>query len=132
MGLPFPAGAHIEKLALENKCRVPKKKPSITDFKINLSGLENMAIKLFTESQDKALVSAFVLEYIGEALSLLSENYINKFGDTPFVYSGGVMSNSIIRKKLANRFNSSFAEPMLSADNAVGIAALTVRQINKK
>ena len=41
------------------------------------------------------------------------------------------MSNSIIRKKLENGFDASFAEPMLSADNAVGIAELTRRAYNK-
>jgi hypothetical protein len=37
------------------------------------------------------------------------------------------MSNSILRKKLESKFESYFAEPLLSADNAVGIAKLTRR-----
>ena len=44
----------------------------------------------------------------------------------PFVFAGGVMCNSIIKKKLSGKLNSYFALPEMSSDNAVGIAALTV------
>ena len=44
----------------------------------------------------------------------------------PLVFAGGVMSNTIIRSKIeAELSDVYFAEPALSADNAVGIAALT-------
>ena len=125
MGLSFPAGAEMEKLALQNEKKIPKKKPTIKECKVNLSGLENMADKLYRESGDKCLVSAFVLDYIGDALILLAESYVERFGECDFLFAGGVMSNSIIKNKISKRFNASFAEPALSADNAVGIAALT-------
>ena len=127
MGLPFPAGPHIEALALGYSGRIPKRKPKLSGFEVNLSGLENMAEKLYRETDDKTLVSAFVLDYIGEALSMLAESYEEAFGKTDFVFAGGVMSNSIIKGKLKSRFFASFAEPSLSADNAVGIAALCIK-----
>jgi tRNA A37 threonylcarbamoyltransferase TsaD len=43
----------------------------------------------------------------------------------PFVFAGGVMCNSIIKNKLRSKFDAHFAEPLMSADNAVGIAELT-------
>lgn len=129
MGLPFPAGAHLESLALENTLKIPSKKPKISDFKVNLSGLENMAAALYKESGDKALTSAFVLDYIGKSLSLLAESYEAFYGKTEFVFAGGVMCNSIIKNMLKKRFNAYFAEPAMSADNAVGIAALTAREL---
>lgn len=131
MGLPFPAGRHIELLALENDKKIPKKKVSIDNLWLNLSGVENITSKLYRDTDDKALTSAFVLEYIGNALYALSEEYEKLYGKSEFLFSGGVMSNSIIRKKLENGFDASFAEPMLSADNAVGIAELTRRAYNK-
>ena len=127
MDLPFPAGPYIEALALENKEKIPKKKPKLNGFEINLSGLENMAEKLYRESGNKNLVSAFILEYIGEAISLLAEKYEESFGKTEFVFAGGVMCNAIIKNKLKGRYNASFAEPILSSDNAVGIAALCLK-----
>ena len=43
------------------------------------------------------------------------------------VFAGGVMSNGIIKKMLAEGREAYFAEPAMSADNAVGIAALALR-----
>ena len=45
----------------------------------------------------------------------------------PIIYAGGVMSNTLIKKYLADRFPAHFAEPALSSDNAVGIAHLARR-----
>ncbi len=131
MGFDFPAGVHIEKLALENKDKIPARKPIIKNHKVNLSGLENIAVKLFDESENPRLTSAFVLDYISSALSLLAESYKEKYGNSDFLFAGGVMSNSIIKKKLSQKFTAYFAEPAMSADNAVGIAALTIRNLNK-
>ncbi|MBQ9861291.1 MAG: peptidase M22, partial [Clostridia bacterium] len=48
-----------------------------------------------------------------------------QYGDLPVVYAGGVMSNTLLRAALQERFNGIFAPPMYSADNAAGIAVLT-------
>ena len=66
-------------------------------------------------------------DYVGKSLCALAGAYEEKYGETEFVFAGGVMSNSIIKGMLAQRFNASFAEPSLSSDNAVGIAALAVK-----
>ena len=131
MGLPFPAGAHIEELALKNTLPVPNKKPKISEFKINLSGLENLARDLYQKTEDKSLTSAFVLSYVGKGLSMLADAYEEKFGKSDFVFAGGVMCNSIIKRMLSDGRKASFAEPLMSADNAVGIAALTLRAYKK-
>jgi N6-L-threonylcarbamoyladenine synthase len=62
----------------------------------------------------------------------MSEAYESEFGKTTFVYAGGVMCNSIIKKMLSEKFDSVFAEPALSADNAVGIAELARRAFLKE
>ena len=129
MGLKFPAGPAMETLALNNTEKFQKKKPCIKDLSINLSGLENMAKKIYHDTQNKELTSAFVLEYIADSLIGLCSTYEEMYGRANFVFAGGVMSNSIIKSKIQERFNASFAEPALSADNAVGIAYLTSRKI---
>ena len=73
------------------------------------------------------LVSAFVFDMITSALIGVCDNYERENGKTKFVFAGGVMSNSIIRSVLEERFDAIFAEPSMSADNAVGIAALTAK-----
>ena len=124
MGLAFPAGPHLERLALENREKLPKRKVAIDGTYVNLSGLENMAAAYLREGRSLSFVSAFVLDAIGRALIALSDAYVASYGDTEFLYAGGVMSNSILKRMLAVGRRASFAEPALSADNAVGIANL--------
>jgi N6-L-threonylcarbamoyladenine synthase len=127
LGLPFPAGPHLEKLFYENKKPVPKKKVSAHGLSFNLSGLENIANKIYFETNDKAFVAAVVFEYIANSIISACREYTLQFGDMPFVFAGGVMSNLYLKERLSSEFNASFAEPALSSDNAVGIAALTLR-----
>ena len=44
------------------------------------------------------------------------------YGDLPLVYAGGVMSNTIIKDKMSNKYKALFASPEFSCDNAAGIA----------
>ena len=125
LGMPFPAGPHLERAALEYSGKIPSKKVSVDGTYANLSGLENMARKLYDESGDINKTAAFVFEYIGNSIVKMCENLVNSEGDVPFVFAGGVMCNSIIKAKLAKKINARFAQPALSSDNAVGIAELT-------
>ena len=125
MGLPFPAGPEMERLALSNTKKIPKRKITRSGLYLNLSGLENIANKLYSETEDKALVAAFVLDYIGRALTELCSEYEATYGKEHFVFAGGVMSNSIIKGMIKEKVSASFAEPRLSSDNAVGIAYLS-------
>lgn len=125
LGMPFPAGPHLERAALEYKSKIPSKKVSVDGTYANLSGLENMARKLYEDTSDVSLTAAFVFEYVGNAIVKMCENFTEIYGEMPFVFAGGVMCNSIIKDKLSKRFDARFAEPMMSADNAVGIAELT-------
>ena len=127
MGLKFPCGREMEALAKTNDKKIPTKKQKISGYKFNLSGLENMATKLYDETGDKALCAAFVFDYISAALFAVCENYEAENGKTRFVFGGGVMSNSIIKNKLIASFDAIFSDPSLSADNAVGVAALSAR-----
>ena len=81
MGLPFPAGSHVERLALENTKKIPRKKISRQDTYLNLSGLENMALKLYDETSDERLVCAFVLDYIGRALCEITDVMFKEYGE---------------------------------------------------
>ena len=125
LGMPFPAGPHLERAALEYNGKIPSKKVSVSGTYANLSGLENMAHKLYEQTGDVSKTAAFVFEYLGNSIVKMCEGLIESYGDMPFVFAGGVMCNSIIKSKLKERFNAHFAEPMMSADNAVGIAELT-------
>ncbi|MBR5140059.1 MAG: peptidase M22 [Clostridia bacterium] len=130
MGLSFPAGCELEKAALAYKGKVPRKKPKIKEYAFNLSGLENLAKKMYDDTNDKNLTAAFVFDYLSSVLEDVCNNYEANNGKTVFLFGGGVSSNSIIKNRLKSKFDVVFAEPGLSADNAVGIAALTYRAHN--
>ncbi len=124
LGLGFPCGPELESLALENTKKVPRERISVRDGCCNLSGLENLAAKLYRETGDRALTAAFVLDFIGRTLLKMTEALRGAHGNLPVLYAGGVMSNSIIKKMLSVGGNEYFAEPAFSSDNAAGIALL--------
>lgn len=126
LSLPFPCGPHLEAFARNYSGKIYKKRPSTDGTYMSLSGAENIAERLYADTADKAAVAAFVFDYVGAAVEAICRAYVEKYGDTPFVFAGGVMCNSIIKSRLAASFGEAyFAEPSMSADNAVGIAVLT-------
>lgn len=127
MGLHFPCGAELEKLAQDT---VPAEKPRICvkGLDCNLSGIENKAAKLYNESGDRSAVAAIVIDFVSRTLEKITENLLETYPDIPIVYAGGVMSCKIIRKRLEKY--GSFAEPRFSSDNAAGVALLTRRAYN--
>ena len=66
----------------------------------------------------------YCLSYIYSAIDDTIKEILIKYGDLPIVFSGGVMSNSIIRNEFQKKYNSYFPEPYYSSDNACGIAIL--------
>lgn len=125
LGLCFPCGADMEKLARMNEKKLPDIKTSVLGLECNLSGLENRAKEIFSESGDAKYTSAYVIDFIGETIVRLSENLRLLYPNIPAVYSGGVMSCSIIREKIEDKFDGAyFAKPEFSSDNAAGIALM--------
>ena len=124
MGLDFPCGRAMEQLAAQNQKKIPKPRISVRDGVCNLSGLQNLAQKLWQESADSAYVSAYVLSFIGETLTAMTAHLDTIDPDLPVLYAGGVMSNRLIQARLSRRPNTFFAAPPFSADNAAGVALL--------
>ena len=58
----------------------------------------------------------------------MADKLLEKYGNFPLLFAGGVMSNSIIRKSFEDKYGAYFASPEFSADNAAGIAYLTYRK----
>lgn len=131
LGLQFPCGKELEKLAEKNDKKIPRSRISVKDGYCNLSGLENMATKLLQESGDATLVAAFTQQFIAETLIAMTNELDARIPSLPIVYAGGVMSNRYLQSRLGKRENTYFAEPQFSADNAAGIALLCQKQFLK-
>lgn len=127
LGMRFPAGPNMEIEALKNNDRIPRRGISLKGMTINLSGLENMAIKLYKDTENIPLTAAFVFDHVGRSISALIDSYKEIYGDSNIICAGGVMCNQIIKDMLKKKYQVSVAEPSMSSDNAVGIAALASR-----
>ncbi len=126
MGIDFPCGRELEKLALSYEGKIRRDRVCVDGAFCNLSGVENKALHLLSEGESHETVAAYVLQFIGRTLMGMTEGVRDRYPDIPLVYSGGVMSCSILRNMLAGE-NVYFAKPAFSADNAAGIACLTRR-----
>lgn len=127
MGLKFPCGKEIERLANNYIGKIPPIKICVKDGKCNLSGVENIAKKLYDETNDASLVASYVLNFIAKTLHKLTINIREEYPDIPIIYAGGVMSNKYLQNELSQFSETYFATPEFSSDNAAGVALLTYK-----
>lgn len=125
LGLDFPCGPELEKLAQDSKNPLNKIKVFRRDGQFSLSGVENKCKKMFDDGEKSEDISMYCLSYIYSALDDTVGELLLKYGKLPVVFSGGVMSNKIIRTELQKKYESYFADPQFSADNACGVAVLS-------
>lgn len=129
LGLRFPAGAQLDKLSQNGKLTA-KPHPTLKGKDCCLSGLENICKKMYDGGESAENVARFTIEYIYETIAAMTERLTEKYGKLPFVYAGGVMSNSIISERLSKN-GGIFAAPEFSSDNAAG-AAIAAKMFYQK
>lgn len=125
LGLSFPCGGELEKLALQSRTKKIQTKICIKGTDCNISGAENMALKMQKEGIPTEDIARFAIEFVGKTILAMSVAARERYPDLPIIYAGGVMRNAIIKKMLAEKLpNVLFADTALSSDNAVGTAYL--------
>ena len=130
MGLQFPAGKELDALSL-NGTLPSKPRPSMKGADCSISGLENKAKQLLEKGTPKEDIAMFTISYLCETVDAMTAELKKQYGDIPFVFAGGVMSNSYIRKHITEKYGAFFATAELSSDNAVGTAVMTSILHNK-
>ncbi len=145
MGLPFPAGPALERLALA--CGEPPRSllpvsMAREDLDCHLSGAEAQCVRLLAkEALSREALALEVFDFLARTVFRLLRAAC-KQGHTPrALVVGGVASSSLLRKLLQDRLKKDasgiqavFGKPEYSADNAAGIAYLGMkrhRAINK-
>lgn len=131
MGLPFPCGSHLEKLAL-NYTEPIKIKTSFKGLDCNMSGAQNKLEELYKKTSDKNQTARYAVEYVKAVVSEMTERVLEKYGPRPIIYAGGVMSNTIIKEYIENKYGGVFAEPRFSSDNAAGVSIIASIKDNKE
>lgn len=130
LGLDFPCGKELEKLALQST-KTFKINPPIKEGNCCLSGIENICNRMISQGKLPCDIALYCLEYIYNAIRGMSKYALKKFESMPILYVGGVMSNSIIKNRLSNEFECYFAQPQLSCDNAVGVSFYAMNRYMK-
>lgn len=131
LGLDFPCGKELEKLALEYKEPV-KVKPVVKGTNCCLSGFQNKLQDIYKTTENKNMTAAYTLAYVEASVAKMTEEVFTLYGKMPVVFAGGVMSNAIIRKSLESKFDAYFAEPDFSCDNASGVSVLGGIKFSKR
>lgn len=123
LGLPFPAGKHLDALGQDAVGReVFRVKCPGLEF--SLSGVQNKVQQF--HSENSAETAAYALRCVAYAVHRATENALKVYPGLSVVFSGGVASNSMLRSLTAD-LHAIFCEPRFSTDNAMGVAVLTHR-----
>ena len=123
LGLHFACGPELTELALRWKEPV-RVRATLKGTSCCLSGIENQCRKLLEQGCPREKIARVCLESIRAALEGMTTALQKQYGNLPLLYAGGVMSSTLIRKKLEENFGGIFAAPAYSSDNAAGTAIL--------
>ena len=129
MGLPFPAGKHLEALALQTTEYEPLPS-SVKDGWISFAGPCSAAMRRINNAMsemDKSKLARAVFTSIGNALEKMITYHTKEKSVRALIAVGGVMSNSLLRKRMEtyckrNHLQLHVAQPQFSVDNATGNA----------
>lgn len=137
LGLPYPGGPNVEKLAREGNANISfykHPKGVRDDLSLSYSGLKTAVVNYVhtrTQRGEVVPVADVCASFTHEAVDLLAKTAseaMRRNGRTRLALAGGVASNGYLREKLAqegnaNGFTVSFPPPVLCTDNAAMVAA---------
>ena len=125
LGLPFPAGKHLDAL-WQSAVKTDRFKVKCPDLHFSLSGVQNKVSEYYNACKSKEETAAYALRCICYAVETTTINAMKKYPGLSVVFSGGVASNAMLRQALAS-LNPVFSDPIYARDNAMGVAVLTHR-----
>lgn len=125
--LNFPAGKAIDALARQSDSR-EQYKVKLDGLRFSLSGMENKTAQMIEKGVSPEAVAAFAMNTLCSAIRRATDAALKEYSGLPVLCSGGVASNSQLRQAMGDAV---FAEPCFSTDNAMGIAVLTQRTLQR-
>lgn len=131
LGLPFPAGPHLERLAADGDPAVAPLPVAVEGSRLSFSGPDTAAMRLAERGVPPSHIAAAVEQCVAESLARWAGNVITAESSSAsvpmFLGVGGVMANQRLRAALHEKLSTigiqcMFASPRFSVDNAVGTA----------
>ena len=126
LGMPFPAGPHVERLALlSTACE--KAGVRMQNGYFSLSGMENKIKAHLADGMPACDAASYTIHTVTHLLVRVSQQAIAKYR-LPMIVSGGVSACAAVRDALRALGDVSVASPALAGDNAVGTAVLAAER----
>ena len=137
IGMPYPGGAAMDKLAYEGRAdalKLPSPALSGDTLDFSFSGLKTATLNYINSERQKGVepnaadVTATYTRVIVDAIRTKTELALKQTGAGTLVLAGGVAANSHIRRaleELCHRRSVTFCKPSMSlcSDNAAMVAA---------
>ena len=131
LGLPFPAGKALDELYdPEGGARPFRVK--LQELTFSLSGMENQVKAMAQRGEPQGRIAQFTLDTVTDVVLRATQEAQRRFLGLPVLCSGGVASNRRLRGALQEACGAWFALPQYSTDNALGIALLTWRAMERR
>ncbi len=139
LGLPYPGGPKLEKLALQFNKPIQGKNPfpiilkdqKSNDLNFSFSGIKTSLLYFLQgkDNVDKSEVAYYFQERVFDVIVRNTIKALNHNKVPLVVAAGGVMANNILRSKLSNaieKYNVKFLtpQPVYCTDNGAMVAAL--------
>lgn len=131
LGLSFPAGAQLEKMAAAYQGEIPYLATGVKGYSFSFSGPETGARKLLREGVAPHAVARAVEHCVATTLEKVLRRAVLDTERKEILIVGGVAANGYIRRRLVYRLQHPavgaklfFAQPVYATDNAVGIAQI--------
>lgn len=141
MGLPFPAGPALEELALRGESRGLLGSSMTRDhLSCHFSGAEAQITRWIQDgTMTRENIAREVYDLLARTVSRMLEAGARKTGMRDALVTGGVASSALFRKMLKGRMDGMrsapgivFGAPEMSGDNAVGVALIAKRLLEKR
>jgi len=136
MKLPFPAGPHLEKLALSAGLDLPTLPLAVKGAMISFSGPASEAERLLERGCRLENLARAVETCIADSLNaMVASAWKEDNNYAGLLVVGGVSANVFIRNRISIFFKGKkvyFAGPQYGGDNAVGQAITACRRLKQK
>ncbi len=130
LDMSFPAGKALDAASADAKEDLSFK-VKLNGLEFSFSGVENKVQKLRRKGVDSGSIARFALNTIASTIVRVTQRACEEHPGLPVLCSGGVASNSLLRRELSAACGAVFAESEYSTDNAMGIAILANRALEQ-
>lgn len=129
LGLRFPCGQALEQLALQSDSKAHMQ-VKLRNGCCSLSGLQNQCEQMLKRGEAAPDIARYCLNSVAAVICAMTKAAAEPHSRV--LYAGGVMSDRLIQNQLRTLpYESAFAEPSFSCDNAAGVAIFAARRTSE-